>query len=117
MARITISATDRGMRLRYAAALVVMTCACTTTSEPADAGPDGSMEAASDVALDAPADAGCFTAYEHPGCDAASTVLCGPQDACAYTFCDCNNVTFVGGCGFADKPFEHFGACGDAGTD
>lgn len=103
--------------MRFEVVVVVLLTGCTTTSEPGDSGPDGSVEAASDVTLDAPADAGCFTAYEQAGCDAASTELCGPQDACAYTFCDCNNVTFVGGCGFADKPFVHFGACSDAGAD
>ena len=103
--------------MRLEIVIAVFLTACTTTSEPDDSGPDGSVEGASDVVLDAPSDAGCFTAYENAGCDAASTTLCGPQDACAYTFCGCNGVTFVGGCGFADKPFDHYGACGDAGAD
>lgn len=106
------------MRLRFEIGVVILAGACTTTSEPNEAGFDGSVEAATDAApVDAPADAACVTAWEQPGCDAASTMLCGPQDACTYTFCGCNGVTFVGGCGFADKPFERYGSCNDAGGD
>ena len=93
---------------------------CTVTSTDVDGGTDGG-DATADVAVDASpgdaSDAACFPEYTHAGCDAASTMLCGPQDACAGNFCGCNGQTFVGGCGFADKPFDHFGACVDAGAD
>ena len=88
--------------------------ACTTMEAPPDAGGDGGAAESGPFEDSGPSDA-CFPAYDQPGCDAGSTLLCGPQDACAMVYCGCNGENLFG-CGYAEQPFDHFGGC-DGGGD
>jgi hypothetical protein len=65
-----------------------------------------------------PVDAGCTAPnvllYTKPGCDQAPVCDVPNNDACLSFFCGCDGTNQYGGCGFATKPFRHFGDCTDA---
>ncbi len=74
-----------------------------------------------DVSDSAVSDSGACPAHESrayvaPGCGAAAVPICqGAPDSCGnQTFCGCDDVTFVGGCGTSSKPWAHHGACEDS---
>ena len=97
----------------------------TQDASAADAPIDATHEASSDAAHDgddldarrdgAPCAPGSSLYYNAPGCSVQPVCLGDVQDACAGTFCGCDGVTFFDGCGTAQKPFAHLGACDDAG--
>lgn len=82
-----------------------------------DAEPDGADggKASEDGGEDGCASINWFTG---PGC-VAPPRRCQPDwDACASVMCDCQGNTFTGMCSWSsDRPFSHYGACGDAGSD
>ncbi len=101
----------------FAVVLVTWCCAgvaCQVTAVETDAGVDSGGGSGGDAAPDG--DAACMLSFTSAGCDAAPVCLYGPQDACAGYFCGCDDKSFLGGCGFADKPFASWGLCdGDVG--
>ncbi len=106
-------------------AIIMVLAAC--VAKASDAGRESS---AADAAADGPdvgtigddggGEDGCASInwFTGPGC-VNPPRRCQPDwDACASVMCDCQGNTFTGMCGWSsDRPFSHYGACGDAGSD
>lgn len=84
----------------------------------ADAAPDGADGGT--TGDDGGGEDGCASVnwFTGPGC-VNPPRRCQPDwDACASVMCDCQGNTFTGMCGWSsERPFAHYGACGDAGSD
>jgi hypothetical protein len=83
-----------------------------TLTETSDADSGGDDEAI----VDADMDAACnVLGYLTTGCEAAPSCI-GASEACAMTFCGCDGLLFVSGCGWASKSFVSTGIESCPGT-
>jgi hypothetical protein len=130
---------------RWAVALLMLVCACESSTSDGDARMDGGPDSSADVSAspdlggspDSPfdvagppseagsADSGtceppATISYAAPGCGAAAVPNCSrPQlDACAALifYCGCDGRTVTGDCTSSSQPYRFAGACPDGGT-